>query len=294
MTRTFLFRFALSALFATTGLAACSSDATNDVEDVELDTSEAELSTLARSFIGTYEAPANGPMLDFAKLTLEGDGTYKAVVDGALIPILCVRAPCQAPEEGRWSIARLRGGKNRLRVSPKDHARREYTVTLRADEMTLARGGRSGTLVKEIASSCIAMLCEAGTQCVEENGRGRCVPIDPCATVRCASGTRCEVQNDRAVCVPVINRCAAVLCGPGTRCEVQSNGRVACVPTAPPCVVTGCSAHVCADGPRYTTCEFRPAYACYRAHGVCGRDASGACGWRDTPALSTCLANAGN
>ncbi|MGK3966686.1 hypothetical protein WMF38_21205 [Sorangium sp. So ce118] len=57
------------------------------------------------------------------------------------------------------------------------------------------------------------------------------------------------------------------------------------------CMVTGCSGQVCADEEVLTTCEWREAYACYGKHGVCERDASGQCGWRDTPELDACLAS---
>ena len=50
-----------------------------------------------------------------------------------------------------------------------------------------------------------------------------------------------------------------------------------------PCVVTGCSSHVCADSHVATTCEWREEYACYGQFGVCERDAAGPCGWRPTP-----------
>ncbi|MGK4002598.1 hypothetical protein WMF31_08240 [Sorangium sp. So ce1036] len=59
-----------------------------------------------------------------------------------------------------------------------------------------------------------------------------------------------------------------------------------------PCVVTGCSGQVCADRDVITTCEFREEYACYQELGVCERDASGACGWRETPELDACIAAA--
>ncbi|MGK4006264.1 hypothetical protein WMF31_26835 [Sorangium sp. So ce1036] len=56
-----------------------------------------------------------------------------------------------------------------------------------------------------------------------------------------------------------------------------------------PCMVTGCSGQICASEPVYTTCEWREEYACYGEHGICERDASGRCGWRETPELEACL-----
>lgn len=55
------------------------------------------------------------------------------------------------------------------------------------------------------------------------------------------------------------------------------------------CLVTGCGGQVCAAQRVMTTCEWRDAYACYRSHGTCERDARGQCGWRQTPELAACL-----
>lgn len=95
--------------------------------------------------------------------------------------------------------------------------------------------------------------------------------------------------------VAYTNTCANVKCSAGYRCEMKgiNGGAVpACIKDAP-CVRTGCSGHVCADDHRITTCEFRPEYACYQ-QAKCERQADGACGFTQTPALSACVANNGN
>lgn len=56
------------------------------------------------------------------------------------------------------------------------------------------------------------------------------------------------------------------------------------------CVVTGCSGQLCAEQHAVTTCEWRPQYACYR-EAVCERQQDGACGWTQTPVLTTCLSS---
>lgn len=60
------------------------------------------------------------------------------------------------------------------------------------------------------------------------------------------------------------------------------------------CAVAGCSGQMCvsleeADG-LVTTCEFRAEYACYSS-AVCEPQASGVCGWTETPELVACLEN---
>lgn len=55
------------------------------------------------------------------------------------------------------------------------------------------------------------------------------------------------------------------------------------------CVVTGCSAQICAAEPVASTCEWLPHYACYRDT-RCGRFATGGrCAWEHTPELEACL-----
>lgn len=59
--------------------------------------------------------------------------------------------------------------------------------------------------------------------------------------------------------------------------------------TVKQCRVTGCSGQICAEEDVITTCEFSPEYACYRS-ARCERQASGECGWTQTPSLKMCLA----
>jgi hypothetical protein len=59
-----------------------------------------------------------------------------------------------------------------------------------------------------------------------------------------------------------------------------------------PCVVSGCSGQICAREPLFSTCEWRPEYACF-ADATCAPQASGGCGWTMTDALRACLEAAG-
>jgi len=61
------------------------------------------------------------------------------------------------------------------------------------------------------------------------------------------------------------------------------------------CVVGGCSSQLCTEGtgePLISTCEYREVYACYKT-ATCARQATGKCGWTDTPALKACIASDG-
>ena len=57
------------------------------------------------------------------------------------------------------------------------------------------------------------------------------------------------------------------------------------------CFVGGCSGQICSDQEDvFSTCEFRPEYACYQ-QATCERQAGGECGWTETPELEACLAD---
>ncbi|KAJ3039611.1 hypothetical protein HDV00_012069 [Rhizophlyctis rosea] len=53
------------------------------------------------------------------------------------------------------------------------------------------------------------------------------------------------------------------------------------------CRRTGCSGEVCANQTMYTTCIYRPEYACY-ANATC-TSVKGQCGWVQTPELTQCI-----
>ncbi|TSC67312.1 MAG: hypothetical protein G01um101466_737 [Parcubacteria group bacterium Gr01-1014_66] len=61
--------------------------------------------------------------------------------------------------------------------------------------------------------------------------------------------------------------------------------------TSDKCIVTGCSAHICAKESVITTCEFKPEYACYQ-NVRCELQSDGACAWTQTPELLSCIAQA--
>ncbi len=68
-------------------------------------------------------------------------------------------------------------------------------------------------------------------------------------------------------------------------------------PSNPPvlagaCAVGGCSSQLCGEAAdmegMVTTCEYREEYACYQT-AKCERQATGQCGWTETPELAMCL-----
>ena len=58
------------------------------------------------------------------------------------------------------------------------------------------------------------------------------------------------------------------------------------------CYTGGCSGQLCTEKPDImSTCEWKEEYACYQG-ATCERQASGGCGWTETPKLTQCLKNA--
>lgn len=59
------------------------------------------------------------------------------------------------------------------------------------------------------------------------------------------------------------------------------------------CYVGGCSSETCSDKQdMMSNCMYRPEFACYKT-AVCERQATGKCGWTDTPVLQACIRDAG-
>jgi len=56
----------------------------------------------------------------------------------------------------------------------------------------------------------------------------------------------------------------------------------------PPCAIGGCSGQICAAQPMFSSCEWRPEYACF-SNATCERQRDGACGWTPTLELRACL-----
>ncbi len=78
---------------------------------------------------------------------------------------------------------------------------------------------------------------------------------------------------------------------------VESLDLATCQPAAAvslgECYVGGCSGQICSDEEGVASnCEYRPEYSCYKKTSVCERQATGQCGWTETPALNACLDNA--
>ncbi len=290
------------------GLTGCAADTSIDeevaadgVDAEDVGTSEDALTGTAKRFQGTWsEGTATGSDFNmyYSKLVFGANGRYTGEI--ADPRIRCVRAPCVLQDSGSWN-GYTYAGELRLRMTSTRLGRRVYNARILSAQaspgvippqrLILSRNGTTVNLSKERTVRCEVLDCNVGFRCEEGTAtkNAQCVPTSTCANVRCTSSTHCEDNGGTTPpqCVPNAT-CAAMLCAPGTTCE-ENNGNARCVPQAA-CRKTGCSGHVCADSDMITTCEFRPEYACYRS-ATCERGADGQCGFRKTPALTSCLAS---
>lgn len=255
-----------SSTLAIAGCAGVTESASEGDEQEDVGTSEGELASRAKKFVGDYywDAATSGAFVDFEELSLEANGSYAAKVEATLVNpgVRCIAFPCTLPEAGKWSTVKV-DGKLKVRVAPKGGKPvRSYFASVSDDGLSLTRFKNTTTLVKKgSGASCAAMLCMQGTTCVEGPKGGECVPVPTCAATLCLQGTICKDTPSGAQCVP------------------QS-----------PCVKTGCSGEICADSDRASPCIYREEFACY-AKAACERQTNGQCGFTKTAMLEACLAN---
>lgn len=160
------------------------------------------------------------------------------------------------------------------------------------------------------SNSCFAAM--AGTGVATE---GECEPPPPggfcggIAGIQCPEGQVC-VDDENDDCDPALGGadcggvcviddgpdCSPVLCE--LYCEngfaVDEDGCEVCScaepePEPTECVVSGCNSEICADQPMFSPCVALPEFACYQT-AECGNfGEDGACGWKPTEELTSCL-----
>jgi len=247
--------FAVSVVAAAFVFAGCAvqSDVTTD-DEAAVGEADAALTAYGKSLIGAWSKVSDNG-LDLDNLVLRADGTFIWHHN-----IMCFTTPCPTRDEGKFIAYKPTSGSvmGRVRLMGNEFGTRQYGVTK----------GYDGTI----------KLSRYGNSAKFENVQNWCQQPTDCAGQIATVAVRCAVGY-KAVDV----------------CTETSSCSKSCEPEAPApkaCVVTGCSGQICADSDRITTCEYRAEYACYKS-ATCERGVDGACGWRQTTELKTCLAGGG-
>ena len=187
-------------------------------------------------------------------------------------------------------------------------------VVLSALLALAAACGETSTIESESAEGFVCgsdgnsySLQDADTGGHEVAHRGRCDEPMACDSQDdCFVGDACTDTSGAAFCVPGPNRCDCPglfepVCGGDGRnyvngCEascaavgLQHDGYCES-PAGRGCVRAGCSDHLCVEEGMdiASTCEWRPAYACYQ-QAACARQENGQCGFTPTHELVECL-----
>lgn len=160
---------------------------------------------------------------------------------------------------------------------------------------------------------------ECGEGCTCTNGVCQCEPPQMCwADSDCKAGCWCDMSSAPCLIAPCWGQCVCekpplgtctsdTQCAKGESCSTASGDCLPCAdcpacavccgtceadPQPSSCVVTGCSGQLCAPQDMFTTCEWKPVYACYKL-AKCGPDSSGACGWSGGADFEECLKSGG-
>lgn len=263
-----------------------------DHEDDEVVSSEVAgaLSAYGKSLVGAYQTADMAS--DFDNIVLKSDGTYFSTET-----VYCIKAPCEPlRDEGKFIGYKPRSGKyvGGLRLVSKTGKSTYYKVVLGAEGVgfKLSRDGKAWFKYETVPSYC-QQASDCGGQsyahimCV---GSATCTAENRCGW-KCGTGTTCDYSDPTKRYIGTSKEACMVMkffCESGEP-FFDDCGCGCTVPAAKPCVVTGCSGQICAEGDMMTTCEWREHYACYKSVGICERGADGTCGWRDTPELEQCI-----
>jgi hypothetical protein len=176
--------------------------------------------------------------------------------DGTFIwhhDIKCFTTPCLTRDEGKWIAYKPAPGTVQGRIRLIGKEEVRQYVVVKGYDGTIKLARKGMTAKLENVTN----WCEQPTDC---SGQLNTIAI------KCAGGYK-----------------AVDVC-------TESN---ACSKTCEPdCRPTGCGGQICADKSVFSTCVYRPEYACYKT-ATCERNAAGSCAWRSTPELTKCLAGGG-
>jgi hypothetical protein len=154
------------------------------------------------------------------------------------------------------------------------------------------------TAEPQVRAICTRRACSPSLPCCNACSGG--FTIGQQVSLRDASDQAFSCRGDECTWASTCREFAAQDAGPytfeGTFRVDPAGGASLLVDTfqAADCQRAGCSGQACANTPNViTTCDLRPEYACYR-NTACEPQATGHCGYTQTPELAMCLAGASN
>lgn len=175
----------LSLCIAGAAAIGCAAPSAEVDEDAVAE-SEGELSAAGQQLVGKYYSHVAGPG-QYARLTLNADGTYTAQIDISHIAF-CITYPCLGPEEGKWNVSKS-GGKLRLRLKANSEPTgRWYDAAKSAGELTITRSGKTQTLYSLEKNACLDDKdCSVNEECGPKVCLMWCAVEDPfcCGPSKC-------------------------------------------------------------------------------------------------------------
>ncbi|MBI3073229.1 MAG: hypothetical protein HYY84_14035 [Deltaproteobacteria bacterium] len=269
-------------------VVACGATGESDDDVIDsLDPNTEKDDGIARP-VGTFNAELAFARLGFEKVALMTDKSFHREHR-----VMCDRPPCPPfATNGKYKFTKSRGT-NYIRFNDASGApldRFAYRMSGRDALELRAVGSRSWHKFKKADVA----WCDEARDCKLQ----KLVSLLTCVGDWACNSNACSFDCGTTpapgpVCSDVSGPCLmnALACRNGYK-VVDGDVTCDCCDDAPPdpnpCVKTGCSGQICADQPMFSTCEWRPEYACYR-NATCERQTDGTCGWTNTPGLRSCL-----
>jgi hypothetical protein len=223
-------------------VVGCTAPSTDAADENAVDESSDELSAAKQQLVGRYYSH-QAPPGAYARITLNADGTYSAMVDISLVA-KCITWPCLGPESGTWTASK-RAGNLRLRLkSTGEPTGRWYDAEKSATQLQLTRLGKTESLDVLDRNLCLADSdCDANEACAVRACLMMCVANDP----YCCGPSTCQPKAPPPP--PPAKKCggfAGLPCGaneeciddPSDSCDPNKGGADCdgiCVPKATEC-----------------------------------------------------------
>ncbi|MGZ6090171.1 MAG: hypothetical protein ACXWUE_42315 [Polyangiales bacterium] len=160
-------------------------------------------SASAKPFVGDFAVASPSDLGEIHSISLAADkgvttisgGMYEASVSAAFVDNrTCIKAPCLAPEKGKWTITHwfdisVFAVKMTLRLQPNGKPARSYTASVANDSGPLTLTNGAGKIERLDRQQSCSPACGPNTHCLSVGvaGINRCVPD----AKACTKGSDC-------------------------------------------------------------------------------------------------------